>query len=235
MEKIKAVIVEDELLSMENLRLKIKNNCPVVHLAGEYQTCNDALKGIQQERPQLVFLDIGLDTLSGFDLLKRLKHLYFEVIFTTTSHEHHIEAIRAEAVDYLSKPCTDDELIDAVNRAVARIRKNMPPPKYLHIPGMGKDLMIPIDQIMYCKAANNLTEVYVLDEKRYALSTDTLKKVEEKLPALQFYRIHRSQCVNRDYIKAISRTTGLVVVMKDGTELDIARDKAEGFYEWLGI
>lgn len=234
MEKIKAVIVEDELLSIENLRLKIKNNCPAVYLAGEYQTCNAALEGIQREKPQLVFLDIGLDTLSGFDLLKRLKHMHFEVIFTTTSREHHIEAIRAEAVDYLSKPFTDDELVDAVNRAALRIRKNNPP-QYLHVPGVGKDLIIPIAEIMYCKAANNFTEIHVAGEKRYALSSDNLKKVEERLPESLFYRIHKSHCVNRDFIKAIIRETGLKVQLKNGSDLEIARDRKDGFYGWMGI
>ncbi len=235
MEKIKAAIVENELPAIENLQRMIQTYCPVVELAGTYQTYDKALEGIQKGKPQLVFLDIDLGVKSGFDLLKPLKHLYFEVIFTTSSQVHHLQALRAEAVDYLSKPFTEEELIEAVDRAVVRIRKNRPQPTFLHVPGVGKDLIIPIDQIMYCKAANNLTEVHILHEKRYALASETLKTIAEKLPDSQFYRIHKGHCVNRDFIKAISRVTGLAVHLKDGSELEIARDRKEGFYEWLGI
>lgn len=235
MEKTKAVIVENELPAIENLQHMIEGCCPGLELAATYQTYDQALIGIQKVKPQLVFLDIGLGGKSGFDLLKPLKHLYFEVIFTTISRTHHLDALRVEAVDYLAKPFTDEELIDAVDRAVARIRKNRPMPTFLHVPGVGKDLIIPFEQIMYCKAASNLTEVHVFEERRYTLASDTLKNIEEKLPSGQFYRIHKSHCVNRDYIKAISRVTGLEVLLKDDTKLEISRDRKEGFYEWLGI
>lgn len=235
MEKIKAVIVENEKAAIENLEDMLQENCPIVELVGIFQTYKDALEGIQKVKPHLVFLDIGLDTKSGFELLKPLKHLYFEVIFTTISREHQIQAIRVEAVDYLSKPFTDDELVDAVNRAAIRIRKNMPQPKYLHVGGVREDLIVPFDKIMYCKADNNLTELHLFNEKSFVLSSDTLKKVEEELPSDQFYRIHRSHCVNRDYIKSINRNTGLAVEMKNGTKLEIAKDKKEDFYRWLGI
>lgn len=235
MDKIKAVIVEDEALAVQNLRRKIGENCPGIEVVASYQTYEEALNGIQQAKPLLVFLDIGLDTHSGFDLLKRLKHLYFEVIFTTASREHYVNAIRAEAVDYLSKPFTDDELAEAVERAIGRIRKRMPPPQYLHVRGREKDQIIPLARIMFCKADDNFTNVHLADEKRPVLATETLRLVEERLPSAQFFRVHRSQCINRDYVKGISRAKGLAVVMKDGTELSIAREKEEQFYAWLGI
>lgn len=235
MEKITAVIVDDELPAVENLRFKLQNACPEVDVVGAFSTSQEALTGIQRKKPQIVFMDIGLDTLSGFDLLQRLTHLHFEVIFTTTSRQHHLEALRAEAADYLSKPFTEDELALAVERAAVRIRKNIPPPKYLHIPGVGKDLIIPVGQILYCKAANNMTEVYVVGEKRYALAADTLKTIEGRLPSGQFYRIHRSHCVNRDFIKAILRESKLAVEMQDGAKLEIAQERKVEFYEWLGI
>ena len=86
-----------------------------------------------------------------------------------------------------------------------------------------------------CKADNNLTELHLFNEKSFVLSSDTLKKVGEELPSDQFYRIHRSHCVNRDYIKSINRNTGLAVEMRNGVKLEIAKDKKEDFYRWLGI
>ena len=236
MKKIRATIVEDERLGREALERKLKTYCPQIELVGSHATAIQALQGIPQQKPDLVFLDIGLDTLSGFELLNRLNHLDFEVIFTTTSRDHPVDAIRVGAVDYLSKPFTDEELVDAVNRAEQRISRKFPAEEpVLLIVGSNRDHLIPMHKIMYCIADSNLTEVHVDGEARFVLASETLGKLELRLPSDKFFRIHRSACINRDYLKGINRHEGLRAMMTNNRELIIARDKKNEFYRWMGL
>jgi two-component system LytT family response regulator len=236
MNTIRAVIVEDEPLGLELLETKLRENCPHVEIIGSFSTAAKAMQGIQALKPHLVFIDIGLDTITGLEIFERLHHLRFEAIFVTTSRElpDSIEALRLGAVDYLSKPFTDEELIDAVNRAYPRIMNKV---TYLHIVSRDREQFIPVADIITCKASSNYTEVsYKSGNKtKSILASETLKSIDERLPPDRFFRIHRSFTISRDHIVGINRTDGLRASMSDGQELDISRDKRGDFYRWMGL
>lgn len=237
MSLIRAVIVEDEPLGRELLETKLRDNCPQVEIVGSFATAAKAMQGIQSLKPNLVFMDIGLDTITGLEIYQRLRHLNFEAIFITTSRElpDPIHALRLGASDYLSKPYTDEELIEAVERATPKILQRI---SHLHLVNSGKEYFIPIADLLYCKAAGNYTEVYAQRHNgvQFVLVSETLGRIEERLPPDRFFRIHRSALVHREYIRGINRQDGgLRAMMSDGQELDISRDKRSDFFHWMGV
>jgi len=237
MSLIRAVIVEDEPLGRELLETKLRDNCPQVEIVGSFATAAKAMQGIQSLKPNLVFMDIGLDTITGLEIYQRLHHLNFEAIFITTSRElpDPIQALRLGASDFLSKPYTDEELIEAVERATPKILQKK---SHLHLVNAGKEYFIPIAELLYCKAAGNYTEVYAQGQKgvQFVLVSETLGRIEERLPPDRFFRIHRSALIHREYIRGINRQDGgLRAMMSDGQELDISRDKRSDFFHWMGV
>ena len=121
MHSIRAIIVEDEPTGLENLRWKIQNNCPEVQIVAECPNGESAIKAIRRHLPDIIFLDIMLGDMTGFDVLKAIKHPSFEVIFTTSYDDYAIEAIKNSALDYLLKPVEVDELTEAVAKARAKM------------------------------------------------------------------------------------------------------------------
>lgn len=236
MNTIRAVIVEDEPLSRELLETKLRENCPQVEIVDSFATAAKALKEIQILKPQLVFLDIGLDTISGLDIYESLHDLNFEAIFVTTSRAlpDSIAALRLGAVDYLSKPFTDEELIDAVKRAALRILKKI---THLHIVCSGREYFIPFEEIIFCQASSNYCEVHYkgANGAKKVLASETLADVEKRLPDDRFFRIYRKYVINRDHITGINRIDGLRAIMTDGHELLIAQDRRANFYRWMGL
>lgn len=116
MKPLRAIIVEDEPTGIENLRFKLKEYCPEVEIVAECLNGKDAIRQIHRHLPDVVFLDIMLGDMTGFDVLKGIRQPTFEVIFTTSYDEYAIQAIKTNALDYLLKPIDIDELIEAVSK-----------------------------------------------------------------------------------------------------------------------
>ena len=221
--RIRSIIVEDELLGIENLKDKIQRNCPHVDVIECYQSPEEAIIGINRLNPDLVFLDIELGTLNGFDVLNRLKHITFEVIFTTSHSEYVIPAIRASAIDFLPKPIREAELVDAVNRAWEKLSISNKSNHKIAIPIQSGFRYVSPEEIIYCEAQNNKTKFFLKTTKEILIASKTLKKVEDELLEFDFIRIHRAFLINRMYIREFHRTDGGYVIMSDGARLDVSR------------
>jgi two-component system LytT family response regulator len=116
MSNIRTVIVEDEEPGINNLVEKLKRNCPQVEVVDICRTAPEAMTNIPLHKPDLVFLDINLGSLNGFDVLNYFGTIDFEVVFTTDYDQYVINAIRVNALDYLLKPISEQELVEAVTR-----------------------------------------------------------------------------------------------------------------------
>ncbi|MEM9919224.1 MAG: LytTR family DNA-binding domain-containing protein [Bacteroidota bacterium] len=229
---MRAIIVEDEEGGMENIVLKLKKYCPEVEIVGTYDTGESAVRAIRDKAPQLVFLDIHLGTMSGFDVLSKVSYIPLEIIFTTAHDEYLLDAIRLSAVDYILKPIRPTELKGAVQRAAERIQNQREISRIL-LPDGNNQLVLRTREIMYCLADNVNTFVH-RENKRPFLAVKTLKSVESMLPRDTFHRVSRGALVNINFVEALHRSDGGYIRMIDGKELSISKSRLDDFLRKLG-
>ncbi len=227
MAKIKAIVVEDEKEGMENIIIKIHKNCPDVEIVEKCYTGESAVKAIDKYNPDLVFLDVRLGNMSGFDVLNKLPHISFEVVFTTAYDQYAIDAIKVSAIDYLLKPIKPKELEGAVAKAKERL-KSIGSIKRICVPNNNGFLFIPVNDIVYCLADNTYTKIFRESEKM-VLVTRTLKEIAFKLPLNRFLKISRSAFINLDFVDSFQRSNGGLVTMKNGDELSVSKDRRNEF------
>ena len=166
MKTLKAVIVEDEELGIRNLQEKLRRNCPQIEVIGVCQSSQQAIQEIPKLNPDLIFLDINLDSLNGFDVLARLRYFDFEVIFTTVYDQYVIDAIRANALDYLIKPINEDDLIAAVMRAWEKKKQSNTHTARIPIPTTHGFVFVSTDEIIHCQADDNRTIFHLFNKKK---------------------------------------------------------------------
>jgi len=232
MQNIRAIIVEDEPAGRDNLALKIRNNCPGIDIVAMSGSGEDAVRDIDRERPQLVFLDIQLGSMSGFDVLERVQHVSFEIIFTTAFEQFAIKAFKSNALDYLIKPIDVSELIASVNKARAKIEGETAPATRLAIP-LGAGLkIVGFEEIVYCESDDNNTFIFLENSGKEGIKVArTLTSIHQRLPPKDFFQIQRSFVVNRRFVSGI--TSEGFATMKTGKSLSISRDKKDAFRHWL--
>ncbi|HKG07912.1 MAG TPA: LytTR family DNA-binding domain-containing protein [Pedobacter sp.] len=239
---LKCILVDDEEKSRANLRQLLGAYCPSVAIAGEAGSATEALKLIQEKQPDLLFLDIEMGEVSGFDLLKLLNgQQNFEVIFVTAFDKYGIQAVKACAIDYLLKPINILELSAAVEKAALQIKPRHEN-KRLHelianidrasdeqriaVPLTDKIEFIAVNKIIRLEAEGNYTHIYLEDNKKH-LVCKTLKEYEELLENYSFLRTHQSHLINFRKIAAYVKTEGGYIKMEDGSQIPISRQKKE--------
>ena len=206
--KIKSIIVDDEPKSRSNLRQLLTEYCPDVQVIAEAGSVPSALLMIAEHQPDLLFLDIEMGEISGFDLLKLLHGKQtFELIFVTAFDKYGIQAVKACAIDYLLKPINIIELSTAVDKAlkqigpkkenvrlkelVANIDRRVDEQK-IAVPLADKIEFIAVSRIVRLEAEGNYTHFY-LDNRKHLLICKTLKDYQELLEGHHFIRTHQSQ------------------------------------------
>jgi two-component system LytT family response regulator len=243
---IKAVIVDDKPASIELLKWLISQHCPEIAEVHSATSVPEALPLLESVQPDLVFLDIQMPKQSGFDLLSQIGRWNFEVVFTTAYNEYAIQAIRFSALDYLLKPVDANELVKAVDRfkvkriyapAGEELYRNFlqnisTKEKKLALPGVTEITYVPLDDIIRLQAESNYTRFFFLDKSEF-LSAKTLKEYEELLPQERFIRVHRSHIVNKTFINQYNRE-GMLLVLKDGTSLEVSRRKKAQLMRFMG-
>lgn len=215
-EKIKAIIIEDELQSRAILEQYLIKYCKDVELAGEATNINAGEALINDVNPQLVFLDIEMPFGSGFDLLERLPKINFEVVFITAYSEYAIQALNISAAYYILKPIAIDDLLTAVEKVKAKLvegDKGFSNTKLLAdniktihqqaqkivLPKMDGFDVVKIADIIRVEAADNYATVYTIGNGKHVISK-TLKYYEDLLTDYGFLRSHKSHLVNLSHI-----------------------------------
>ncbi|MCX6318745.1 MAG: LytTR family DNA-binding domain-containing protein [Bacteroidetes bacterium] len=238
----KAILIDDEKNSRESLRKKIETHCPDVQILAECANGLEGLDAIERHAPDIVFLDIEMPHMNGFNMLQQVTKRNFELIFTTAFNQYAINAIRYSALDYLVKPVDVAELVLAVERS--RKKKNetdtsrqleilsgylsqqqAKPDKIAVSVSTGLEI-ITVANIIYLEATGNYTHIYMKDEKPL-LASRTLKEFEDILPPSFFYRIHNAILVNVSYIKKYNRGDSGQVLLTNGVLLDVARRRKD--------
>ena len=236
---IKAAIIDDELTAANVLRLMLQRHVPEVAGIVIETKPEKALALLQQYKPDLVFLDIIMPGLTGFDLLKQYDEIPFEIVFTTAFDEYAIQAIRFSAVDYLLKPIEADELKNAVQRVIKKKKAGHSSNQILlnlaHNLHIKEDnelrLTVPtddgvvffkIDEIIRLEGEGNYSRI-VLTGNRMHISAKTLKDFEELLPRGVFLRIHKSFIINRNFV--VNFLNKGEVILSDNSSLPVSRRK----------
>lgn len=243
MEVLRAVLIDDELSSLQNLQQKLQEFCPAVKVAAAAHRPEDGILLINQYKPDVVFLDIEMPRMSGFKLLEELHDIDFEIIFITAYNHYAIDAIRISAFDYLVKPVAIKELQTTVDRLLKQsqkksgeklevLRKSLSGTKTqeqkIAIPNVDGIEFLQIKNIIRIESSSNYSKL-VLQNGQTILVAKLLKDFEDILLAYRFYRVHNSHLINLDYIKKYIRGDGGQVVMSNGDTIDVSRRKKDDF------
>jgi two-component system LytT family response regulator len=244
---IKAVIIDDEPYACEVLVTLLQRHCPEVEVMAVFTNAKEAVKQLTALQPSLVFLDIEMPHMNGFQLLEKIRPIGFEIIFTTSYDQYAIKAIRVSALDYLLKPVDAEELKSAIQKYKARVVSTIPEQldillsklrqpvsefKRIALPTMEGLQIISVDNIILCSSSSNYTILRLKGNQALTISR-TLKEIEEMLEGYSFLRVHHSFLVNLNEVKKYIRGEGGNLIMSDGSSADVSRSKKESLLKRL--
>lgn len=246
---IRSIIIDDELHCIKSLKSDLQKHCPAVEVMEICHSAKDGIMNIRKHNPDLVFLDVEMPWMNGFEMLEVLGEINFSIIFTTAHDEFAAKAFRISAIDYLLKPIDSNDL----KAAVLKVEKKMEEGSSLqHISNLLRNMKQPLTQqkialpqregyefvdvasIIYCHAEGAYTKVFIEDKKQMLISR-TLGDVEELLPPELFHRIHHSSLVNISFVTQFLRSDGGYVVLKNGEKLSVSKAKKEMLMARLGL
>lgn len=248
MQIIRAIIVDDELDAIKNLKWEIEQFCEGVEVCEIFTDSMEAISGINYLKPDCVFLDIEMPEIDGFQLLTRLAFTDFEIIFTTAYDQYALKAFRADAIDYLLKPIDTDDLKKAIEKVRDRKRHSdfgksirdaldsfsvQQQNDRVALNFSGKIKFVDPDDIIYCKSNGSYTEIFFKDSKSEILSKK-IKEVEE-LTNENFFRVHNSYLVNLNYISEYIKADGHYLLLKNGTTIPVSRTKRYELLKKLNV
>ncbi len=246
---IKALIIDDEPAALEALKMKLEMYCESVEVVKVCNSAKEGLQAINEYKPDLVFLDIEMPWMNGFEMLDCLgDNIDFDVVFVTAYDQYAIRAFKVKALDYLLKPVDKDDLISCVNRVRGNENKFKREQLTELLQEMDKSLsakrillhtknaieIVTQSEITYLQADSNYCSVYTSDGKRIMV-TKTLNTLEKLLDPKTFMRIHRSYTANINCIKKIASEDGACdVILLDGKVLPVSRRRKEDLLDVLG-
>ena len=244
MGKIRAILIDDEIHCTESLKIEVNAFCPEVEVVG---VCNDPREGvklIEDLNPDVVFLDIEMPWMSGFELLSKISFIDFSVICTTAYNQYVIKAFKFSAVDYLLKPIDTDELQAAIERVKSLqslkfnkahldiLINNLKP-----VPDTSQRIVLPsseglefikVSDIIRIESESNYSHIYLIDNKKVFLAK-TLKDLEQLLSDSNFIRVHNSHIVSENHIVKYHSSDGGSIELSDGSRVPLSRTRRSEF------
>ena len=246
---IRTIVIDDEQNCIDSLLFDLQKHCKEVNVL---ETCTSPKQGIlsiKKLKPDLVFLDVQMPWMSGFEMLELIDDINFAIIFTTAFDQFAAKAFRISAIDYLLKPIDTNDLKEAIRKAAEKILRksgtdnisnllqNIKKPEVnqrIAVPGREGYEFIEAGKIIYAKAEGSYTHVF-LNDKRKLIISKTLSDIEELLPAEHFQRIHHSTLVNLSHVTHLFKTDGGFVVLDNGEKLVVSKSKKDSLMERLGL
>ena len=230
-----AIIVDDELYGRENLRIIIENYCPEIEVLGLADSVVSAKELVNIHHPDVVFLDINMPVLDGFDFLDEYEDRDFLVVFVSAHEEFGIRAVKAGAADYLLKPLNIKELKQTVKNLLILKNKVIKIEPFhesnkIALPAAHGFDLIAFEDLIRLEADGCYTTIFVIDGRNKTVSR-TLKEFEDTLPKGHFFRAHKSHLINLKYVKDYSSFGGYNITMTDGSKVELSRRKAPEFIQ----
>ena len=241
-----AVLIDDEEHCIKTLKWNLTEFCPEIEIIGEANTARDGYSIINQLNPDLIFLDVEMPDMSGFDMLAKFDKINFKVIFTTAYNEYAIKAIKLNAIDYLLKPIDKDELkaaivklhtanSDVLHSKIQNLKFNLhvsPEQQRITVSTIDGVQFFDLKAITCLEADSNYTYLHFNDGSKI-LSSRTLKEYEEVLPPDSFFRCHNSFIVNFRFIKKYTKGEGGEIELVTGQKIAVSRRKKQEFIDWI--
>ncbi|MEO5910322.1 MAG: LytTR family DNA-binding domain-containing protein [Pelobium sp.] len=243
---IKVVFVDDEVHCTESLQILLKKLNRPVEIIGKFNNPLEALPFIKSNSFDILFLDIEMPGMSGFELLHQINDFKFDVVFTTAYDQYAIKAFRFSALNYLLKPIDENELEECLNLWEKKSNKALSNSQFsffleaLQNPQKNKSKIalpttdgfefIEIDEIIRCQSDSNYTNFYLKNGDKFLICR-TLKEVESILQHNGFIRIHQSHLINPQYLKKYLRNDGGNVVMQDGVSISVSKNNKSKIVE----
>jgi two-component system LytT family response regulator len=236
---MRTILIDDELDSLESLDTEIRSYCPELEVVA---TCHDprtAVALVRQYEPELLFLDIEMPHLNGFELLQELHEIELEVIFVTAYDAYAVKAFEFNAADYILKPVMKSKLVQAVQKVCDKQNNHLGSHQlkalinniHLHTRQEIENIALPtsegfefvhVNEITYLQSDSNYTWVHLGSQQKYLLAR-TLKDMASMIPFPQFFRAHQSYYVNLNHARKYVRGQGGYLVLKDGTQIPVSR------------
>ncbi len=250
MKKLKVVIIEDEAPARDLLKAYLSNETDI-EIAEECENGFDGIKAISKHKPDLIFLDVQMPKLTGFEMLELLDD-YPQIIFTTAYDQYAIKAFELNATDYLMKPFSKERFLKALTKAKNQILEKKPESENvkqlvsklkeqsetidrIFVKTGSRIDVIPVDEIIRIDAQDDYAEI-VTKNKSY-LKKETMNFLEKNLPKSNFIRVHRSSIINSDYMDKIEKygKESYLVVLKDGSRVNVSKSRIKELKTTLGI
>ncbi len=243
---LKAVIVDDEPKAIQSLIWELSNFNTEIEVMASFTNPDEALKYLDSNTPDCLFLDVQMPTIGGFQFLEQLRDINFAVVITTAYDEYAIKALKHEAIDYLLKPIDSDDLKESINKIKKHSDRTINSMKFermlsnfnskfdkkrITINTDGKLLFLDVDDIIYIESDGNYSTLFLKDQKKIVV-TKKLKEVNAILPEHYFFRIHNSFIINLNKIKAFIKNEGYVI-MDSNHKIPVARQRKSDFLEKL--
>ncbi len=239
---LRSVILDDEQHCIDTLQWQLEKYLTNINLVKTFNSPAQALKYVLSQDIDLLFLDIEMPEMNGFDFLKNIKNINFDVIFTTAYDEFAVKAFKASAIDYLLKPISKEDLVTAVKKIdnqknesilpdqieilYEALNNKKPLKERIAVPTQEGLHFVKINEIMYCISDSNYTHIYLVDNKKI-LVCRTLKEIEAMLVEVGFLRIHNSHLINLQKIEKYIRGDGGYVIMDDQKSLSVSRSRKD--------
>lgn len=237
---LNVIIIDDESNAIKSLSWELSKFCEHVEVLDAFTNANEALRFLKKNTIDAIFLDIQMPDMNGFQFLEKLPKRNFAVVFTTAYNDFAIEAIKQNAIDYLTKPIDTDDLIEAVKK-IEVFKNNLltrdaleesllaNQEQRIKISVDGKLLFLDAADIIYCESDGNYTKVFLEENQRLFVSKK-LKEIEEILPSSCFFRVHNSYIVNLKKVKAYYKTDAYLQLSND-KKIPVSRNKKSDFLD----
>jgi two-component system, LytTR family, response regulator len=243
---IRSVLIDDEKNALEMMEWLMKTYCPQVEIAAMCNSAEAGKEAILKYKPDVVFLDIEMPAMNGFDLLEQFDKLFFDVVFCTAYDQFAIKAFKYSALNYLLKPVDPEDLKTTIRRIEdkqssftkeqfdlmmhALKQKDKTTPQRIALTTGDGLIFVPTADIIYCEAASNYTNVFLTGGKKILISK-VLKDIDESLSGPDFFRVHSSFLININRIKKFVRGDGAHLIMDNDATISISRSKRQEFME----
>jgi two-component system LytT family response regulator len=239
---IRSIIIDDEPNNIENLQAILHTYCTEIEVVAIANNADEGIAVIKALQPDLLFLDIQMPVKSGFDVLKALDKIDFEIIFITAYDQYGIQAIKFSALDYLLKPIDINELKLSVEKARQKISAKQNNNnidnllKYIRsghndvpkiaLPTLHEIMYVKVSDIVRCEASDNYT-IFYLESGEKVLVCKTLKEFSELLKSYNFIRTHQSHLINLHFVKSYLKEDGGALLLTDKTKIPVSRQNRD--------
>lgn len=243
---LKTIIIDDEAANREVLEIMLQDYKDDIDIVASCNGPKTGMTAILQHKPDLVFLDVEMPGMTGFDLLEMLGDTKIGVIFVTAHNHYAMQAIQFSAMDYLLKPVNPGQLKTAIVKAKNRLaeasyaqqyktfvenaKSHQGDSKTMALPTQEGLVFVKINEILRCESSGNYTTIYLVNKLQYLVSR-TLKEFDKLLEGMNFFRVHHSHLINLEHIKRYVKGEGGYVIMNDDSMVEVARSRKADFLQ----